>query len=358
MKKALAIVGVVAVMPLAAHAQSSMALYGSIDEGVTYTSNVGGHGTASAGPVAVPDFFGLRGAEDLGNQWQAIFQLQQGFLSSTGAATIAGEAFGQFSFVGLSNPHYGALTLGRQLDLATEALRLNSNGSLQYTFYLFHPANLDNIGIRGDSVNNSVRYTSPDYGGLKGSVLYGLADSSTQPGRVVSADLTYANGPLRAAAVYSSWRDHAIDLSSQLGYHSFLGQSLSGTTFNAKKQDIGGLAGSYAVNSMLDVHGVLSQVNLASAIESGRMRNVEAGADIHTTHANTVTLGGYVSWLTDTRYAAFGVGDVYALSRHTIVYAQAVIQHASGAGNAAIALLSPSGGPNQATVRIGVHHFF
>lgn len=359
MKRKLTATAALMVLSAGAHAQSNVAFYGSIDEGITYTTNEKGGGTAAVGPVAVPDFFGIRGAEDLGGQTKAIFALQDGFLSNTGAGTIAGEAFSQFAWVGLSSHQYGTLTLGRQLDLTTETLRLNSNGSVQYTFYLFHPANIDDIGIRGDSVNNSVKYTTPDFHGLTATVLYGLDDTTTQPGRVVSADVIYRNGPVRASAVYTSWRNHAIDVGSQLGYTSFLGQSLAGgKIFSAKTQDISGLSGTWSVNRQLDLHAVLTQVNLSTATGSGRMRTVEAGADIHTNAANTVTLGGYVSWLTDTRYAELGIGDVYALSARTIIYAQATYQHADGAGDAAIPLLAPSSSPNQAAFRIGVHHFF
>jgi len=117
-----------------AWAQSSVTLYGSIDEGITYDTNAQGSRTATVGPVAVPDFYGFRGTEDLGNQLSAVFALQNGFKSNTGQGTVAGDAFSQFAWVGLSSPQYGTLTLGRQLDLATEALRANSNGSVQYNF--------------------------------------------------------------------------------------------------------------------------------------------------------------------------------------------------------------------------------
>lgn len=343
----------------AAYAQSSVNLYGSIDEGITYTSNAQGSSTALLGPIAVPDFFGLRGKEDLGGDLSAIFALQNGFKSNTGQATIAGEAFSHFAWVGLASKQYGSLTLGRQLDLAADALRVNANGAYQYTFYLFHPANLDNLGIIGDSINNSVKYTTPTIHGLTASALYGFADGSTQPGRVVSTDVVYASGPLRASFVYSSWRNHAIPLVSGLGQSSFMGESLAnGATFIATKQDIFGLSALYKFGTKVDVHGVLTQVNLASRAQSGRMRSVELGADYHATAANTLTLGGHVSWLSGTRYAEIGAGDVYALSTRTIVYAQAAYEHADGAGNAAMPLLAPSSSPNQLALRIGVHHFF
>jgi hypothetical protein len=73
-----------------------------------------GHGTATLGPVAVPDFFGLCSAEDLCGDFKALFALQNGFKSNTGQGTIAGEAFSHFAWVGLSSSRFGALTLGRQ----------------------------------------------------------------------------------------------------------------------------------------------------------------------------------------------------------------------------------------------------
>jgi predicted porin len=347
------------VLATCVHAQSSVTLYGSIDEGITYNTNNLGHGTATLGPVAVPDFYGLRGIEDLGGGLSAQFALQNGFKSNTGQGTIAGEMFSHFAWVGLSSAQFGGLTLGRQLDLAADALRVNANGSVQYTFYLFHPANLDNLGIIGDSINNSVKYTTPTFHGFTANALYGFDDSSTQPGRVISTDVVYAQGPLRASLVYSSWRNHAIALVSGLGLSQFLGQPLTGgQTFVARKQDIFGLSALYKTGMRVDLHGVLTQVNLSTLTQSTKMRTAELGADYHTNAFNTLTLGGYLSWLSGTRYAELGVGDAYALSKRTVVYAQVTYQHTDGAGNAAMPLLAPSDSHNQTAFRIGLHHFF
>lgn len=348
-----------AMVATGAHAQSSVTLYGSIDEGITYTTNAQGHGTATVGPVAVPDFFGLRGTEDIGGGSRAIFALQNGFRSNTGQGTIAGAAFSHFAWVGLSNSMLGTLTLGRQLDLAADALRVNSNGSIQYSFYLFHPANLDNLGIVGDSINNSVKYTTPTVNGFTASGIYGFADTTTQSGRVVSADIVSGQGPLRVSAVYSNWRNHAIPLVSGLGGASFLGQSLAnGRTFTAREQEIAGLSAFYKATRKFDLHGVLTQVNLSTNTQSARMRAVELGADYHVSTANTVAVGGYLSWLSGTRYEELGIGDLYALSKRTVVYAQVTCQYADGNGNAAMPLLAPSDSRNQTAFRIGVHHFF
>ncbi|MFM0641136.1 porin [Paraburkholderia metrosideri] len=342
-----------------ARAQSSVVLYGSIDEGITFNTNAQGSRTVTVGPVAVPDFYGVRGKEDLGDELSAVFALQNGFKSNTGQGTIAGDAFSQFAWVGLSSPRYGTLTLGRQLDLATDALRINSNGSVQYNFYLFHPANLDNLGITGDSISNSVKYTTPTIDGFSANGIYGFADSSTQPGRVYSADFVYSRGPFRASAVYSSWRNHVINLVSGLGDTHFLGESLAnGALFTAQRQDIMGLSALYKATDKFQVHGVFTQVNLAAAANSVRMRTVELGADYSTNFANSLTMGGYVSWLGGTQYDEMGVGDVYSLSRRTIVYAQVTYQRTAGVGNAAMPLLAPANGSNQTAFRVGMHHFF
>lgn len=356
MKKSILATCIFGVLSTGAFAQSSVNLYGSIDEGVTYVTNEGGAHAVLAGPVAVPDFIGFRGIEDLGGGMKALFRLETGFLSNTGANIVPADMFSRVAFVGLSGRE-GTLTLGRHFDLTNDTLTQNSNGLLQFSYYLFHPASLDNTALT--SVNNSIKYTTPSFGGLTFTVLYGLADTSTQPGRVFSVDAIYDRGPLRAAAVYSSWHDRTVNLGAKLGYTSFLGQTLTGgKMFFAKSTDIAGLSGRYAINSQVTVHGMLTHVSIDAALGSAEMNTAEAGADFQTAPTNTVTVGGFVSSLTGTRYQEVGVGDLYLLSKQTIVYAQATYQHASGVGNAAIPLLSPSSNSEQAAFRIGVHHFF
>lgn len=75
---------------VAAHAQSSVTLYGLIDNGVSYVSNQrtasgAGHSNvfASSGNI-VGNRWGVTGSEDLGGGLQAIFKLENGFTGTNG----------------------------------------------------------------------------------------------------------------------------------------------------------------------------------------------------------------------------------------------------------------------------------
>ena len=94
-----------------AHAQSSVTLYGVIDDGLNYTSNARGHSAfAMVSGDANASNFGLKGAEDLGGGLSAIFTLESGFNASNGALSMNGTLFSRQAFVGLSSANYGTFT--------------------------------------------------------------------------------------------------------------------------------------------------------------------------------------------------------------------------------------------------------
>ena len=72
-----ALVSVLACMfATAAHAQSSVTLFGRLDVGLSFVSNVqGGRELAANDSVFTPSLIGLRGAEDLGSGYKAVFEL-------------------------------------------------------------------------------------------------------------------------------------------------------------------------------------------------------------------------------------------------------------------------------------------
>ena len=109
-------------------AQGSVTLYGLLDEGINYVSNVQ---TAKAGApngrtgapvwsmtsgVLQASRWGLRGTEDLGDGYKAIFVIENGFDVGTGRFQQGGTFFGRQAYVGLTSPKWGSVSLGRQYD--------------------------------------------------------------------------------------------------------------------------------------------------------------------------------------------------------------------------------------------------
>ncbi|HKU00598.1 MAG TPA: porin, partial [Paraburkholderia sp.] len=88
MKNTLIIAGVLSTFAVSAHAQSSVTLYGSLDAGIVYANNAGGHAAWNQGSGALSDtYFGLKGSEDLGGGLHAIFKLENGFNLNNGRDT-------------------------------------------------------------------------------------------------------------------------------------------------------------------------------------------------------------------------------------------------------------------------------
>ncbi|HEY1609229.1 MAG TPA: porin, partial [Paraburkholderia sp.] len=103
----------------AAHAQSSVTLYGVISESLEYVSNSkGSHLVGLSNAGMMPPRVGLRGVEDLGGGTKAIFTLEDGF-NITNGAMLNGGLFGRQAYVGLQNDHAGTVTMGRQYEEMT-----------------------------------------------------------------------------------------------------------------------------------------------------------------------------------------------------------------------------------------------
>ena len=87
----------------AAHAQSSVTLYGVIDESIQWvhnTQDAAGNNKNLIGLYAgniSGDRFGLKGTEDLGGGLKAIFQLENGFDVNNGKLGQGGLMFGRQS---------------------------------------------------------------------------------------------------------------------------------------------------------------------------------------------------------------------------------------------------------------------
>jgi predicted porin len=203
MKKQLCVVAASAALAAPAFAQSTVTLYGVIDEGINFTNNVGGsHLYELQSGYAQGSRWGLKGAEDLGGGLKAIFQLENGFNLNNGKLGQGGLMFGRQAYVGLSNATYGTVTLGRQYDAVVDYLaQTTANGN--WAGALFgHPFDNDNTE-NSFRVNNTIKYASPDFSGLQFGGTYSFSnDTNFANNRQYSIGGQYANGGLLVAAAY------------------------------------------------------------------------------------------------------------------------------------------------------------
>lgn len=146
---------------VSAMAQSSVILYGVVDAELGHQNGVAGPNgstskTAMADGFATGSRIGFRGVEDLGGGFQAVFALENGFNSFSGALAQQGQLFGRQAWVGLTqNLSAGSqtLTLGRQYGAAFQILAPYDSLSWGNQVIVAWPITL--AGIRFD---NSIEY--------------------------------------------------------------------------------------------------------------------------------------------------------------------------------------------------------
>ena len=203
MKRRLVSAIVPAMFAAPAFAQSSVTLYGLIDMGIGYTNDVGGKSNYQmASGFAQGSRWGLKGTEDLGGGYSALFQIESGFNGASGTLAQGGRAFGRQAYVGLGSTRFGTVTLGRQYDSLVDYLApTTANGS--WGVYPFsHPLDNDNTG-NSFRVNNTVKYASPDFSGFSFGGTYSFSnDTGFANNRQWSVGAQYENGGLLVAAAF------------------------------------------------------------------------------------------------------------------------------------------------------------
>jgi predicted porin len=182
-----------------ARAQGSVTLYGAIDTGIQY-SNVGGTKSANVVSSSVsPNRWGVTGQEPLGGGTSAIFKLENGFNSTTGAVQQTGTIFGREAWVGLKNPYLGELQIGNNYTVLDTTLRKDG-----IDFDWGTAAN-NFVFTRILRINNSIRYESPEIGNFSMAATYSLGSngSTTLPstlGNTASIGFRYATQHFTADA--------------------------------------------------------------------------------------------------------------------------------------------------------------
>jgi predicted porin len=341
-----------------AHAQSSVTLYGVLDAGITYQSNVASKSLWSMGSGVDQSRFGLRGSEDLGGGLKAIFTLESGFGLGNGKFANDGGMFNRQAFVGLSS-NYGTVTLGRQYDSTQDYLApLSATGSWGGTYFA-HPLNNDNLNTNnGYAANNSVKFASANYAGLQFGGTYSFSNSPNfANNRAYSAGVAYNYQGLRVAGSYAQANNPGTTSSG----------AIDGITAEGRAR-VFGAGASYAFGPA-QVGAVWTQSRLdnqALGAPTLHANNYEVNAKYNLTPA--LGLGAaytYTSAKVDgdsAHWNQFGLQADYSLSKRTDVYAQAVYQRSSKNTNASIydgdSTTPLSSSINQTAATVGLRHRF
>jgi general bacterial porin, GBP family len=377
-KKSLLALTVLGTVASAAHAQSSVTLYGLIDAGLTYTNNQGGsHNVQATSGSVNGSRWGLRGAEDLGGGLKAIFTLENGFNIDTGKLGQNSREFGRQAYVGLSSDRLGALTLGRQYDSVVDYLGpLSITGTGNGGTQAAHPFDNDNLN-NSFRVSNSVKYQSLNYGGFKAGALYGFSNAAGgfDTNRAYSVGASYNYGSLNVAASYLQLNNTGSALNSS-------GAVSDDATFTASRQRTFGAGLNYAFGPA-QVGFVYTQTRLSGATGIGasasgttsgltltggsaRFSNYELNGHYSLTPALSVSgaytfTDGHIDGV-DPKWNQFSLQTAYALSKRTDVYLQGVFQHVSDTGSSGITAdingLSASSSNSQVSATVGLRHRF
>jgi predicted porin len=388
-----------------AHAQSSVTMYGLIDYGLDYASNVqtiGRNGVrtgksqfAMASSVMQGERLGLLGTENLGGGYNAIFRLESGFDLGTGKLQQGGTYFGRQAYVGLSGP-FGQFTMGRQYDSEDEFLDPFGGGVAGGAF-AFHAEDMDNEAI-ANRLNNSVKYNSPNFKGFTLGLTYGFGGvpgSITQNSSYAMA-AKYANGPLTVAAGYLHVRNPN---------QSFWGNTQSGSVTGNNLGPVSGVQqnpifGGYASASVYQVADAVVQYK-ADRLTLGfsyshvgflGLNNPESGALSSTNPLGWTGNATFNSYAPYAKYmlnpalafsasydyveggrvngksaATYHLANLcldYFLSKRTDVYLMGAYEIASGVDStgqsavASILIVTPSDSGHQAVARVGIRHLF
>lgn len=209
MKKTLISLAVLGAMSSVAHAQSSVTIYGIVDAGlVSERGGKAGNVTKVTSGVGSASRIGFRGTEDLGGGLSAVFTVEGGFATDTGAGDATG-LFQRQSFVGLVSKEAGSLTLGRQYTPIYNALSQVADpfgAGLAGTAKNLFAASGGNVRY-----SNAINYKSPALSGFAVELQYGMGEQSqSNAGRQLGAGLSYENGPLKARVAYNNRNNNTV----------------------------------------------------------------------------------------------------------------------------------------------------
>jgi len=319
-----------------AAAQSTVTLFGVLDNDLTYgkgsVSSAKGIGTGGLAGSRI----GVRGVEDLGDGLRAVFVVEHGFNSDTGAAASPASFWNRQVLVGLGSSRWGDVQLGRiytpnfLVHATYDAFGPQGVAAQQVLLVSMEVAQPANI-----RANNAVNYQTPAQ--LGGFVLQAMTSvGEGAPGKYSGVRVGYAAGGFAGDAAVGRYDNPAIgDLKAftigaryRIGAFTLYGlfdRANSGSSFDTRGLQV---SGAYLIGA----------TTLKASIAQSSRRSA-AGADVGTTRR-------------------VGIGAVHDLSKRSALYTS--IAHVSNSDGAATALNGSVTAPNRGSsgIDVGFRHIF
>ncbi|MGU7780194.1 porin [Burkholderia sp. PU8-34] len=334
-------------------AQSSVTLYGIVDQSVRYTTHANASNEASVqmtNGAITNSRWGLKGSEALGGGLKAIFQLESGFEPQNGQ--VDGALFGRYAYVGLSSD-WGTVKLGRQ---ATEAFNLF--GDLDPLTVGNYTANMWAYFLTQGRASNVVSYDGT-FGGVNVGASYGFGGvaGSMSANAYWGTHVSYTLGGLMVGATYQQVRD--TNSRAQQAWGAGARYAFGAATLYAGY--LGGADRSGVLDEAL-LNAPNRQVAYGSFADNPRRDRIfYTGANYQFTPAVSVTGVVYYDDIRNVNGVAGNGGKrytgvleaEYALSKATQVYATVDYNKVSGG-----AFTEMPGRGNQTGVALGLRHMF
>lgn len=315
-----------------AAAQSTVTLYGRVNTTLESQKSNGLQNTTVSDNNSR---FGFKGSEDLGGGLKALFQLESGFDSSTGATT-RGALFGREAIVGLSGG-FGTVKLGQQ------ALTPIYFTSADYVSMHNHDTGSSSDALFGLFLqplrqSNSIAYTSPTFSGLSFQFAQSRGERANFAGTGVAlstvSDITvdYDNGPLHLGAGYNKNGRNKIFVVRAL-YE--LGALTLGTYYERDNYE-----GAFVGTPVLANWGTRNNIRLSAMYTAGASEF----------HANVGAAGNFSRIAQESKARQYTLGYNYNLSKRTKLYGYVTRIDDSAAG-----LYSPG---DFSSTAVGIRHNF
>jgi predicted porin len=338
---------------IAAHAQSSVTLYGILDSGVEYVTHAAKQGSGNLFRVntgnRINSRWGFTGKEDLGAALRSIFTLESGFATNNGTLQQGGRLFGRQAFVGLESDKFGAVMAGRQM-------------TPMYRFFLaLDPLNYSSYGLSAQDAqfvgraDNALEYLG-HAGPFELNALYSFGyDSTIANGAQVPGEFRvgkqfdiggrYRQGPFNLTFVYEQRQGTSVASSG-----------------DSERRYLAG--GSWTIGNATLYAGYELLLNDIAATFAASPPQTMAfgGLRYKITPAFQVSAGSYYhAFRTVSAHAiSSGVNADYLLSKRTTLYTDVtyVINSTKSALSATGSTTPVATGANQLAVVVGIAHAF